>query len=146
MMALGVLSYAIITSFVLSMFFSIIRVIKNWLLFEKANVAGWKSLIPFYNTYCEVLIGLGTGQEWIFASFIISNILMLFSNQYQVFSIFILISFILAIHIRYSFYRSYAEKGLAILATLIPIFSLIIAFGDYKYRPLSKSGGDMNGY
>lgn len=30
----------------------ILEVIGLWMLFEKCGVAGWKSLIPFYNTYC----------------------------------------------------------------------------------------------
>lgn len=32
-----------------------------WKVFEKAGLAGWKCLIPFYSSYCVCRIALGNG-------------------------------------------------------------------------------------
>lgn len=38
--------------------------VSQWKMFEKANVEGWKSLIPFYREYCFCKIVMGSG--WLF--------------------------------------------------------------------------------
>jgi len=40
-----------------------------WVIFEKADLAGWKAIIPIYNTYCLCKITWGNG--WIFLAFIV---------------------------------------------------------------------------
>ena len=40
-----------------------------WVIFEKAGLAGWKAIIPIYNTYCLCKITWGNG--WIFLAFIV---------------------------------------------------------------------------
>ena len=40
-----------------------------WVIFEKANIAGWKAIVPLYNTYC--LYKMTWGNGWIFLSLII---------------------------------------------------------------------------
>ena len=36
----------------------------NWMIFAKAGEAGWKSLIPFYNSY--ILYKIAWGKGWMF--------------------------------------------------------------------------------
>ena len=37
----------------------------RWLLFNKAGLSGWKSLIPFYSDYCTCKIAWNTKFFWI---------------------------------------------------------------------------------
>jgi hypothetical protein len=36
--------------------FIVLFIVANWKIFTKADEAGWKSLIPFYNTYIMLVI------------------------------------------------------------------------------------------
>lgn len=48
---------------------TIISIVSMWMIFTKAGLAGWKSIIPIYNTYCLFKITWGNG--WIFLSLIV---------------------------------------------------------------------------
>ena len=90
--------------------------VANWKIFEKAGVEGWKSLIPFYNSYviCEIS---GT-PIWAF-------ILLFVPGANLVGLIF------MYLNLAKSFNKDvmYA-MGLIFLS---PIFQLMLAFGDAKY-------------
>lgn len=49
----------------------VIKYIANWKLFEKANVQGWKCLIPFYNSYKNMQIVFGNSYGWLFLIYLI---------------------------------------------------------------------------
>ena len=49
---------------ILSLAISVLTLVAMWKLFVKAGKAGWKCLIPFYNTYCLYHIAWGNG--WLF--------------------------------------------------------------------------------
>ena len=49
---------------ILSLAISVITLVAMWKLFVKAGKAGWKCLIPFYNTYC--LYDIAWGNGWLF--------------------------------------------------------------------------------
>jgi hypothetical protein len=46
-----------------------ISIVAMWKIFTKSGLAGWKSIIPFYNIYCLFKITWGNG--WIFLSMIV---------------------------------------------------------------------------
>ncbi len=49
---------------VLSLFLiasSVLIMVSMWKVYEKAGLAGWKSIVPFYNVYCLTLVA---GIEW----------------------------------------------------------------------------------
>lgn len=46
---------------ILSLAISVLTLVAMWKLFVKAGRAGWKCLIPFYNTYCLYDIAWGNG-------------------------------------------------------------------------------------
>lgn len=48
---------------ILSLAISVLTLVAMWKLFVKAGRAGWKCLIPFYNTYCLYDIA---GNGWLF--------------------------------------------------------------------------------
>ena len=39
----------------------VLLIVADWRIFEKAGVAGWKSLIPIYNVYCLYKLATGSG-------------------------------------------------------------------------------------
>ena len=49
---------------ILSLAISVLTLVPMWKLFVKAGKAGWKCLIPFYNTYC--LYDIAWGNGWLF--------------------------------------------------------------------------------
>ena len=49
---------------ILSLAISVLTLVAMWKLFVKAGMAGWKCLIPFYNTYC--LYDIAWGNGWLF--------------------------------------------------------------------------------
>ena len=49
---------------ILSLAISVLTLVAMWKLFVKAGRAGWKCLIPFYNTYC--LYDIACGNGWLF--------------------------------------------------------------------------------
>lgn len=49
---------------ILSLVISVLTLVAMWKLFVKAGKAGWKCLIPFYNTYC--LYDIAWGNGWLF--------------------------------------------------------------------------------
>lgn len=50
-----------IVCYIISIAVAVFQIVCYWRVFEKAGVPGWKSLIPFYNTYvlCDLLWGEG---------------------------------------------------------------------------------------
>ena len=42
----------------------VVEIIGIWKMFEKAGYAGWKSIIPFYSSYCLTKLAMGNG--WLF--------------------------------------------------------------------------------
>ena len=48
-------------SMIISLVVLVVLIIALWKVFEKAGEAGWKSLIPFYNTYILFQIAWGNG-------------------------------------------------------------------------------------
>ena len=49
---------------ILSLAISVLTLVAMWKIFVKAGRAGWKCLIPFYNTYC--LYDIAWGNGWLF--------------------------------------------------------------------------------
>ena len=95
----------------------IILIIANWKIFEKAGIAGWKCLIPFYNTYCMYKLVFGSGWLFLLQLIPIVNIVISFVFLYKFVTVF--------------------GHGLGYMLGLIflsPVFYLILAFGSSEYE------------
>lgn len=103
------------TALLFSLIWYILVPISNYLLFEKAGYAGWKSLIPFYNLYIQQCITFGYEKRW----FILLLLIPLVGPLYGIFLV-------------YSFGRSFGLSALqAVLYVFFtPIFNLYLAFND----------------
>lgn len=88
-----------------------------YVTFKKANVSGWKAILPVYNWYVMLKIG-GEDGKWIFGLFLP----------------------ILNIYAIYKYHASLAKAfgqgvGFGILGLVLPmVYAPLLAFGDYQYQ------------
>ena len=61
---MGAMAGASLFSSIISLVVCVLMIVGIWKMFEKAGEAGWKSLIPFYNSY--ILYKMATGNGWLF--------------------------------------------------------------------------------
>lgn len=96
---------------------AVITLISAWMIFEKAGEAGWKSLIPFYNTWVLTQF-TGAGALWFILMFVpFVNFIALV---------------VVVMKLAESFGKS-AGFGIGLLL-LSFIFFPILAFGDAQYQ------------
>ena len=101
---------------VISAILSVISIVATWRLFEKADVAGWKCLIPIYNLYKEVEIVTGSG--WMFLLLLIP---------------LVNIGFLIWFYIQMA--KAYGKEPLFAVGLIFLglVFEMILAFGDAQY-------------
>lgn len=94
----------------------VLLVIAWWKIFQKAGEAGWKSLIPLYNTY--ILFKISWGNGWLFLLGFIP-----------------VVSLVMTIIMDVKLSRAFGHgTGFAIGLFLIPnIFTLILGFDSSTY-------------
>ena len=104
-------------SSIVSFIIGVLVIVAWWKKIEKASEAGWKALIPLYNTYTLVKIVDGNGLKFLLLLIPIVNIVY---------------GIMLDIKLAKAFGKS---TGFAIgLIFLAPIFMLILGFGDAQYQ------------
>lgn len=91
----------------------ILCIVAWWKIFEKAGEDGWKSLIPFYNTY--ILFKISCGNGWLF-----------------------LILFIFSPFIYWQMWKlcKAFDKGIGFFVLMLflpPVAYLMLGFGDADY-------------
>lgn len=109
---------ASLASSIITLVICVAVIVANWKIFEKAGEAGWKSLIPFYNSYILYKIAMGNG--WFFLLVFIPVVGALIAS--------VLISIKLA--------KAFG-KGVGFMVGLFflaPIFRLILGFGSADYQ------------
>ncbi len=112
----AIAQYLNVPSIVVSVAIGVLMLVAMWKIFVKAGEAGWKCLIPIYNTYLEVKFVDGNGWKFLL-------LLIPFVN--------IVYGIILTVRMAKSFGKG---GGFAVgLLFLAPIFYLILAFGDARY-------------
>jgi hypothetical protein len=98
-----------------------VQVAGMWTVFEKANYAGWKAIIPIYNLY--VMLQIGENRWWWLLLLVVPVV-----NLYAVYKIHA--------GVARSFGRGIGfGLGLAFLGIL---FFPLMGFGDYQYRNSSQ--------
>ncbi|GDX63105.1 hypothetical protein LBMAG34_6390 [Candidatus Saccharibacteria bacterium] len=101
---------------------AVTTIVSIWRIFEKAGDKGWKSLIPFYNTY--TLFKVAGYNGWMFLLLIIPIVNIV---------IFVLFSLKLA--------ERFGKSTLFAVVALIlfnPIGFWIIGLGDAKYKEIKE--------
>ena len=102
---------------IISLIVAIVSLVAMWKLFTKAGEAGWKILIPFYNTY--ILFKIVYGNGWKFLMLLI-----------PIFNYVVLIAYIIRLAQVYG-----KGVGFGILTLFFPEITLpILAFGNAQYE------------
>lgn len=103
-------------TWVFTLIICILFIVAWWKIFEKAGEAGWKSIIPFYNSYILFKIAWGNG--------------LLFLLMFIPF-----VNFIIAIILEVKLAKAYGQSGgFAVGLIFLPnIFTLILGFGSAQY-------------
>jgi len=113
----------------------ILQIIGKWKMFEKANVPGWKSLIPFYHLYIQCqIVGLNTYWILIYAlAIILSGVLGPFAFIGTIVNVYF------AVLLSISTAKSYGkDEGFGVgLFFLGPIFYMILGL-DKNSKYLGK--------
>lgn len=125
----------------------IILVIANWKIFTKAGEAGWKSIIPIYNSYVVYKISWKTMWFWIGLLLgVVTGICDIFTSAGDTTTISVIFgvisaitgiaSIVITVASQYKLSKSFGHGvGYTIgLIFLNPIFTLIIAFGSSQYQ------------
>ena len=142
----GIVATTLICGFVVT----VIMIIAWWKIFKKAGLAGWKSIIPFYNIYCLFRIS-GMSGWWILLSiaasiFIGSGFNYTLTVDGKIAEIFInpagwigltltfgcvIVQIIQLVKLADNFGRGIIFKICSVFFT--PITTLILGFGKDKY-------------
>lgn len=97
---------------------AVVTIIGMWKVFEKAGVAGWKAIIPFYNSY--LLTEISGQNGWLFLLIFVPGVGSL------------IWSILVSLKMAPAFGK---ETGFAIgLILLAPIFYCILGFGSAQYQ------------
>lgn len=133
--------------YLIQLAFFILQIISFWMLFKKANVAGWKSIIPIYSDWKMFDIVWKTKYFWLSIGLsVIYGILMYLTHNVFVtgflmilLTVIRLVVLFLTCMLEYFFCRHLAHsygKGDGFtfgLFFLYPIFILILGLGDSRF-------------
>ncbi len=115
----------------------VLQAVAYWRLFTKSGESGWKSLIPFYNTYIQYKISWEGKWYWLFFVFsIIGGTLSNYTGAALAISVILEIAaFVVSCYASYKLSLAFGHgAGYAVgLVLLSPIFILILGFGESRY-------------
>ena len=145
----GFLAIAVVIILVLT----IISIIANWNIFNKAGEKGWKAIVPFYGSYTLFKVAWKPMWFWVVLGIVVVDLMLYFTGLRIGSHEVILLSWILTlvaalfyIPLSYQLSKSFGHNiGFTLgLIFLYPIFILILAFNKSKYvGPLSKSNEEL---
>ena len=126
---------------VISLVWYIIMVIANWRIFTKAGEAGWKSIIPFLNTYVLFKIAWNIKMFWIMlGTFVAGSVCTAIVGEQGgvlaiIGAVFSLASCVVGIIVVHKLSKSFGHGiGFTLgLLFLSPIFTLILGLGSSEY-------------
>lgn len=128
------MSYINTTNIVVAIIIYIISAIANWKIFTKANVEGWKGLIPFYNGY--ILYKISWKTIYFFLTYILVFAGSLITDKTPVIALILYIAWaVISATEQYKLAKAFGHGiGFTIgLILLNPIFMLILGFDKSEY-------------
>ena len=117
----------------------ILYVVAAWKIFTKAGEAGWKSIIPFYNTFIQYKISWNTRMFWVTVlGLFIGKLAIDADNVFIVMlgSVIGMIALITNLIDTYKLSKAFGHGILFMLGLIFinPLFTLILGFGSSKYQ------------
>lgn len=137
MSAYGFLWSIISGVWVLALAYIVLSVIAGWKVYEKAGQPGWAAIVPFYSNYIEFKIFWGNG--WLFVVPLALGLLGGIPLLGSILSLLVVVIYALTC---YKKALSFGQGiGFAVgLFFLNPIFTMILAFGQYRYLGVPQDG------
>ena len=140
-----VLITMVATISIIAIVWYVLQIIANWRIFKKAGEAGWKSIIPIYNSY--ILFKIAWKPLYFWLEIVIAAVVGVLNvlapqmeNAASVISVVILIALVVfCIFNIILFYKLSKAFGHGVgftlgLLFLNPIFMLILGFGSAQYQ------------
>lgn len=140
-----VLITMVATISIIALVWYVLQIIANWRIFKKAGEAGWKSIIPIYNSY--ILFKIAWKPLYFWLEIVIAAVVGVLGalapqmeNAASVISVVILIALVVfCIFNIILFYKLSKAFGHGVgftlgLLFLNPIFMLILGFGSAQYQ------------
>ena len=129
------------TYYIISLVVYVLLIVAWWKIFQKAGEAGWKSIIPFLNTYVVFKIAWNIKMFWIMMGTLIAGSICtsIAGEQGGVLAIigavFSLASCVVGIIVVHKLSKSFGHGiGFTLgLLFLSPIFTLILGLGSSEY-------------
>lgn len=126
----------------------IIMAVANWKIFTKAGEAGWKSLIPFLNTYVLFKISWKAKMFWVMiGSLVLGSVLTSIAGENGgilaiLGAVFSLASSVIGLISVHKLSKSFGHGILFTLGLIFfsPIFTLILGLGKSQY--IGPNGGE----
>lgn len=121
----------------------IIRAIGYWKAFQKAGEAGWKAVIPFYNTYTRYKLTWNTKMFWISLALMAAEGILPESGEglaafvRLVVSIGLLVIFVKGAH-KTSLAFGHGSSFAVGLFFLEPVFALILGLDHSRYEGIPQ--------
>ncbi|MCH3971941.1 MAG: DUF5684 domain-containing protein [Oscillospiraceae bacterium] len=109
-------------------------VVALWRVFTKAHVAGWKSVVPFYNLYLLFKISWDKKMFWaLFGSLLLAALMRSFSGMFvpeMLASLLTIVADIVYILMNVNLSRSFGNQGWFTLGLIFlnPAFIVILGF------------------
>lgn len=133
----------------------ILTLVARWRIFDKAGLAGWKSLIPIYSDYCTYKIAWRTSFFW--ATLILGGITGFIANRMRVYTdageaapviltalntvcslAVMVINLLMNVNLSKKFGHG-VLYGLG-LTFLTPVFTMILGLGSSEYQGNPEEG------
>ncbi len=150
-MVAGIIGFLVVIGIV----WYVLQVIALWKTFTKAGEAGWKAIIPVYNTYVLYKITWNTKMFWVYLGLcIVYGVLSAFEGDDASLAILLvdlvvlIAACVIGIMQLYKFSLSYGHgAGWTVgLVFLNPIFMLMIGLGSSQYIGPEGRGKQVDPY
>ena len=121
----------------------IIRAIGYWKAFQKAGEAGWKAVIPFYNTYIRYKLTWDTKMFWIYLALMAAECILPESGEglaafaRLAVSVGLLVIFVKGVH-KTSLAFGHGTGFAVGLFFLEPVFALILGLDHSQYEGIPQ--------
>ncbi|HJB82280.1 MAG TPA: hypothetical protein H9711_03920 [Candidatus Mediterraneibacter intestinavium] len=139
-----------IFSMIFSLVWWILMIVADWKVLNKAGEPGWKSIIPFYDSYTFYKIAWDTRVFWLWLALAVgAGIFEAMSELFFLFGViavlcnlaYAVINFLYCICLASSFGKGKLfGVGLWLAG---PIFTMILAFGPARYQGRSSFSGNF---
>ena len=139
-----------IFSMIFSLVWWILMIVADWKVLNKAGEPGWKSIIPFYDSYTFYKIAWDTRVFWLWLALAVgAGIFEVMSELFFLFGViavlcnpaYAVINFLYCICLASSFGKGKLfGVGLWLAG---PIFTMILAFGPARYQGRSSFSGNF---